>query len=144
MATLEDNNGMIDLTDIVNVTDDITNETLFGIDRTLYYDLDKLEELSSSWNFKNNLTVLSLNIRSLTNKISHLSNILSHLDAPPTIICLQEIWGTHGNLNLEGYNKLEYYSRDSIGIPNPNCGGGVGIYIRSGINFQKISLVNIL
>ena len=91
MATLEDNNGMIDLTDIVNVTDDITNETLFGIDRTLYYDLDKLEELSSSWNFKNNLKVLSLNIRSLTNKISHLSNILSHLDAPPTIICLQEI-----------------------------------------------------
>ena len=128
---------MNDLTDLVIVTDDLTNEIMFGLDKTLYYDLEKFEEISSSWNFNDNLTVLSLNIRSKTNKISKLGNILSNLSAPPTIVCLQEIWGTNGNLNLEGYNKLEYYSRDTANIPNPNCGGGVGIYVRAGINYKK-------
>ena len=71
---LDETNGMNDLTDLVNVTDDLTNELLFGIDKTYYYDLDSFEEISSRWNFNNNLSVLSLNIRSLTNKINKLGN----------------------------------------------------------------------
>ena len=133
--------GMNDLSDLVNVTDDLTNELLFGINKTYYYDLDSFEELSSKWNFNNNLSVLSLNIRSLTNKINKLSNILSHLSAPPTLICLQEIWSTSGNLNLEGYSSLEYYSREDQNAPNPNCGGGLVFILGRVLTTKKLTSV---
>ena len=88
-----------------------------------------------NWDYKNNLTVLSLNIRSLPNKLSKLTNLLSQARHPPTIINLQEIWGTRGNLTLDGYNRLEFYSRESPDMPNSNCGGWVGLYVRKDIDF---------
>ena len=36
--------GVYDLTDLVNVTDDLTNETVFELDKILYYDLDQFDE----------------------------------------------------------------------------------------------------
>ena len=45
--SVEETYGMNDLSDLVNVTDDLTNELLFGINKTYYYDLDSFEELSS-------------------------------------------------------------------------------------------------
>ena len=128
---LTDYSSMVgDLSDFINVNDDLTDEGLFNVERTKYHEFDDLDKISKQWNFKNNLTILSLNIRSLPNKVAKLANLLSQIDTIPTIINLQEIWSSNGNLTLEGYSKLEYYSRDSLELPNPNCGGGVGIYIR--------------
>ena len=117
-----------DLSDYINVNDDLTDENFFSIEKTKYYEFDKLDNISQKWDFKNNLTILSLNIRSLPNKVSKLTNLLSQVSLLPSIISLQEIWGSRGNFSLEGYSKLEYYSRDSLDTPNPNCGGG-GWYI---------------
>ena len=80
-------------------------------------------------------SLFSLNIRSLGNKLSQLNNILAQFEYPPSIICLQEIWSTHGNLNLTGYHPLEFMGRDYDTVPNPNCGGGAGIYIRSNVEY---------
>ena len=119
-----------DLSDFLNVNDDLTDEDLFRVERTKYYEFEELDRISKLWDFTNNLTILSLNIRSLPNKVAKLTNLLSQISTIPSIISLQEIWSSNGNLALEGYSKLEYYSRDTSEIPNPNCGGGVGIYIR--------------
>ena len=128
-----------DLADYINVNDDLTGEGFLNIDRTKYYDFEDLSGISEQWNFKNNLTILSLNIRSLPNKVAKLANLLSQIGNIPTIINLQEIWSANGNLNLEGYSSLEFFSRESPGLPNPNCGGGVGIYIRKDLKYKKIA-----
>ena len=65
-------------------------------------------------------------------------NILSHLEYLPAAICLQEIWSTHASIELPGYHPMEYYSRDMDGIANPNCGGGVGIYVRNDLSYHLI------
>ena len=58
------------------------------------------------------------------------------------MLCLQEIWSSHGNQNIPGYHPIEFVSRDSDSLPNPNCGGGAGIYVRNNIEFQKLQLPN--
>ena len=98
--------------------------------------------MSKNQDFVNTLTVFSLNIRSLPNKINKLKNLLSNLEYPPAIICLQEIWSVHGNLTIEGYHPLEFFGRDADSQPNPNCGGGVGIFVRNNIDFQPITIKN--
>ena len=91
-----------DLADYINVNDDLTGEGFLNIDRTKYYDFEDLSGISEQWNFKNNLTILSLNIRSLPNKVSKLANLLSQVNNIHTIINLQEIWSIQGNINLDG------------------------------------------
>ena len=121
---LTDSSSLVDdLSDYINVNDDLSGEGFLNIERTKYYDFEDLNGISEQWNFKNNLTILSLNIRSLPNKVTKLANLLSQVSNIPTIINLQEIWSVQGNLNLEGYSNLEFYSREVPGLPNPNCGG---------------------
>ena len=103
---------MPDLADQLNIFDDLTDEPRFTLTPSDYHDFDYFTELSKENNFVNGFTLLSLNIRSLPNKISSLTNLLSQLETLPTVICLQEIWSSHANLTLEGYHPLEYYSRD--------------------------------
>ena len=74
--------------------------------------------------------------------MSSLINILSQLSAPPSIICIQEIWSSHANLSIPGYHPIELYSRDMDTMANPNCGGGVGIYIRKDIEFKVVTVKN--
>ena len=91
-----------DLADYINVNDDLTGEGFLNIDRTKYYDFEDLSGISEQWNFKNNITILSLNIKSLPNKVSKLANLLSQVNNIHTIINLQEIWSIQGNINLDG------------------------------------------
>ena len=107
----DNNRGVEDLADYINVNDDLTEEGFLNVERTKYYEFEDLDEISKQWNFKNNLTILSLNIRSLPNKVSKLANLLSQIDTIPTIINLQEKWSANGNLNLDGYSSLEFFSR---------------------------------
>ena len=44
-------------------------------------------------------------------------------------MAFQEVWSVSKNYKIAGYNKFEYITRDKNGPPNPNCGGGVGLFI---------------
>ena len=103
-------------------------------------EFEDLIKISREPDFSTNFTMLSLNIRSLPNKIDKLSNILAQLNSPPAVICLQELWSTHSNLMLQGYHPLEFYSRDMDSVANPNCGGGVGIFIRSNLEYNTLKI----
>ena len=47
------------------------------------------------------------------------------------MLAFQEIWSVQKTYKLPGYGKFEYITRDKDGPPNPNCGGGVGLFIDS-------------
>ena len=82
---------------------------------------------ASKFNKCTNVSIMSLNIQSLSSKFSEFLefiNLLSSSDCAPDVICLQELWQfpVYANFTLPGYNSLEYKLR------NPNTqGGGVGI-----------------
>ena len=82
-----------------------------------------------------NPSVLSLNIQSLAAKFSEFSTFINSLaigNCAPDVICLQEIWRIPDNtmFSLNGYHPLEFKSRR-----NNVQGGGVGIYVRSDLNY---------
>ena len=131
-----------DLSDQLNILDDLTGEPIFTLEKSDYIEFENFIKMSQECNFDKNLTVFSLNIRSLGNKTNKLINVLSQLKFLPSVICLQEIWSVHGNVSIPGYHPLEYYSRDSDSTPNPNCGGGVGIYIRNDIDYHSVPVKN--
>ena len=130
-----------DLTDSLNVIDDLTGEPLFTLSNSKYYDFEEFLEISSKDYYTSGFSVVSINIRSLGNKMSSLINLLSLLPKLPTVICIQEIWSGHGDLTLPGFQAPVFYSRHAD-KPNPNCGGGVAIYIANGLNYQEIRINN--
>ena len=72
----------------------------------------------------------SHNIRSLNGHWNDLLDII--FSAQPnkfSVIALQEIWSVAKNYEIPGYGKFEFITRDKNGPLNPNCGGGVGIFI---------------
>ena len=81
------------------------------------------------------ITILSLNVQSLNAKFSEIKDIICEMDIlgnAPDVICLQELWQfpVDTSFKLNGYQDLQYRLRaDHI------QGGGVGIYIRNGLNF---------
>ena len=81
---------------------------------------------------KSNFSTYSHNVRSINGHWDNLLDILT--SAQPikfSVIALQEIWSVQKNYILEGYGKFEYMTRDMNGPLNPNCGGGVGLFIDS-------------
>ena len=46
-----------------------------------------------------------------------------------SVIAFQEIWSVQKHYEIPGYGKFEFLTRDTNGPPNPNCGGGVGLFI---------------
>ena len=55
-----------------------------------------------------------------------------------SVIALQEIWSVQKNYSIDGYGKFEFITRDKTGPPNPNCGGGVGLFIDSNYKDYEI------
>ena len=74
--------------------------------------------------------MLSFNICSIHGKYEELSNYLLDLPKQFSIICLQEVWSISHDYPLQGYQDIEFCTRD-MNLPslNHNCGGGVGIFI---------------
>ena len=46
-----------------------------------------------------------------------------------SVLAFQEIWSIQKSYEIPGYGRFEFNSRDKNGRPNPNCGGGVGLFI---------------
>ena len=74
----------------------------------------------------------SHNIRSLN---GHWDDFLDIIDSIQplnfSVIALQEIWSVQRTYTIPGYEKFEFLTRDKNGPPNPNCGGGVGIFVHN-------------
>ena len=84
----------------------------------------------------NNLVLLSINLQSINAKFSELNELITLLSlkkSEPDIICVQELWQfpSDADFSLSGYHKLVYKLRR-----NHVQGGGVGIYIKSNLNFN--------
>ena len=98
-----------------------------------YYDENGMKSLKKCPNF----SVYSQNIRSLSGKFDELKVLLAGLEFPFSIIALQEVWSVNRDFKLEGYELLEYATRDkTLSKKNPNCGGGVGCFIKEGLNYE--------
>ena len=74
-----------------------------------YYNETEFVSLGSGTNF----SVYSHNIRSLSGKYDELKVFLAGLqNFPFSIIALQEVWSVNRDFKLEGYELLEYATRD--------------------------------
>ena len=93
-----------------------------------YFEISELKNTFSKNN--NSFSSYSHNIRSIN---GHWDDILDIIDsAKPikfSVLAFQEVWSVTKNYEIPGYSKFEYNTRDKNGPLNPNCGGGVGIFI---------------
>ena len=101
-----------------------------------YY--DTLEFKSKIDGCKENFSVLSLNIRSLHKNIDDLNELILENACTKTfkfsVITLQEVWNlkNENTVKIEGYHPLVEKGRKG------RQGGGVGIYIEEGYNYQTL------
>ena len=88
---------------------------------------------------KNQYSILSTNIRSLTKHLTELKTIVSNLETD--IIALQEIWNPHaGYVSINNYHKIEMKKREN------KRGGGVALYIKKDIKYElhkKLNEINL-
>ena len=58
-----------------------------------------------------------------------------------SVIALQEVWSIAREYTIPTYHKLEYCTRDMNNLtPNPNCGGGVGMFIHNKFSYEVLSI----
>ena len=86
------------------------------------------------------MTLFSSNIQSLNAKFDNFQVLLSNLDVNFSIIALQEVWSIGRDFCIDGYHPLISATRDEkLAVKNPNCGGGVAIYIKSSLEFERLT-----
>ena len=117
---------------------DDTNHIYNGDHHCEYVEIDQISKLTSTDNF----SVYSHNVRSLA---GHFDDLLDLLDqAKPhtfSVIALQEIWSISRKYSIPSYHGLEYCTRDmNQPLPNPNCGGGVGLFIDSKFEYELLEV----
>jgi hypothetical protein len=79
--------------------------------------------------------ILSLNVQSLNSKYAALKNLFQYVQGsgvPVDLIIVQETWEIRflTQLGIPGFQNIVYRTREG------GMGGGVGIYIREGLNFK--------
>ena len=84
-------------------------------------------------------SIFSHNIRSLSGHFESLKDcIYSMLPATFSIIALQEVWSICKTFELTGYSDIIFKTRDMNKERNPNCGGGVGFFVSSKLEFEVL------
>ena len=88
-------------------------------------------EVQKSENFR----LLSINARSINNKLDQLRRLATQLE--PTFLLVQETWGKNPttDYSINGYVKPEFNVRSS---DNLHAGGGVAIWPRHGTSYQVL------
>ena len=105
--------------------EDIFNNDLHSCN---YYEMSELK--NKFIKSKDCFSTYSHNIRSINGHWDDLKDIIN--SAQPikfSVLAFQEIWSVQKSYEIPGYGKFEFNSRDKNGPPNPNCGGGVGLFI---------------
>ena len=89
------------------------------------------------------IQIVQWNARSLTSdrrsKLPELYNFLENFENKPEVVCLQETWVTkrHNQLMLKGYSPPAIFRREK-----DQQGGGVAIFVKSGIDHKILKLPN--
>ena len=94
-------------------------------------DYYEMSELKTKF-LKNNqcFSTYSHNIRSINGHWDDILDIINSANPIKfSVLAFQEVWSVSKNYKIPGYCKFEFNSRDKNGPPNPNCGGGVGLFI---------------
>ena len=79
---------------------------------------------------KNSFSCYSHNIRSINGHWDDILEIIGSVKPIKfSVLAFQEIWSISRVYEIPGYCKLEYNTRDKNASINPNCGGGVGLFI---------------
>ena len=78
--------------------------------------------------------VLSFNAQSMNNKFQKIRDITQTLK--PMVLAIQETWGENVSIDysIRGYSKPDIVARNG----NMNAGGGVGIWVTEGTDFEVI------
>ena len=110
-----------------------------NIEKCRYYEVSELKGAFVKHN--QGFSIYSHNIRSIN---GHWDDILDNINTTQplkfSILAFQEIWSVQRTYEIPGYNKLEYFTRDKDGAPNPNCGGGVGIFVDKKYDYEILNV----
>ena len=117
---------------------DDNNDIYNGEHYCEYVEIDDVSKLTTTSYF----STYSHNVRSLQGHFDDLVDLLDQ--AKPhkfTILALQEIWSISKEFSIPSYHKLEYLTRDmNEPMPNPHCGGGVGLFIDSKFSYEILDV----
>ena len=143
MIPIDFTNDPMDLTNALNLEEDLFTPLPIDIKPSKYYEFEEFNILNSEPQFYKNFSMMSFNIHSLHGKYEELRDLISYLKYRFSIICLQEVWSVSHDYPIPGYRALEHVTRDALlPTPNRNCGGGVGIYISEHLTYTKLDLPN--
>ena len=84
------------------------------------------------------IDILYSNIRSIDQNERSLKSLINNNNLDINFICLTEVWANHNKVKFDGFNNLASNLRSS------RRGGGVGIYVKSGINFTIVKEMTIM
>ena len=127
------NIGAYDTNDDIFLNDDNDLEPV--IPQSNYYDIEDLCKLMESIDPKLYLSVLNLNARSLIRNFDEYNILLAILPNLFDIITIEETWL---NEDLEAQVVMENYRFVSKPKLMKKEGGGLGIYIKEGINYKRL------
>ena len=95
-------------------------------------------EVQKQINFKNNFTVLNINVRSLNKNFNKLEILLSQLNFTPSIIIVTETWIDDNRPLLHCLRGYDFINEPANGVV-----GGAGMFIKSEINYNKLTTLNL-
>ena len=116
---------------------DDENELFHNINNSCnYYDMSNLKSNFSKLN--QGFSIFSHNIRSINGHWEDILDIINENQPLKfSILAFQEIWSVQRTYEIQGYNKFEYNTRDKNSTLNPNCGGGVGLFVDKKLNYDS-------
>jgi hypothetical protein len=132
---LLNNNNTLDAAEYLNSyirDDDNISQFFETIIKSEYYDN---EALINSCSNTNRPLILSINIQSLMSKYNELNEYITSLiqnNIQIDVIILQETWNIQcpDLVNIDGFQQIVFETRTDT------RGGGVGMYIRNGLEYQ--------
>ena len=104
-----------------------------------YYDVSDFANTFSK--SKRGFSIYSHNIRSINGHWDDiLDTVAQNQPIKFSILAFQEIWSVQRSYEIPGYNKFEYTTRDKTTTPNPNCGGGVGLFVDKNLEYELLNI----
>ena len=111
----------------------IDNEESLYIKQSSYHDLDEFNQIMKKFNTAKDLSMLNINARSLVKNFGEFTTILSDLPSSFDVITVEETWLSD---SLEPLVTLNGYKLVTKHKSKCKEGGGLGIYIKDGIDFK--------
>ena len=121
-------------------SNEIDVSELIAMDK--YLTCDEMHDMYADFTIQNTFTTLCLNIRSLSNarNFAKFEILIDSLKNKPDVIGVCETWlredQTGPYMSVDGYNFI-HNSRLTNNFLSKSLGGGVGLYIRTGLKYDE-------